>query len=60
MSYLLWTLIFSSTGAYGEIFLIGCNSAKKAGMVIDYTIEHISSANSKISLIVRSLFILVS
>ena len=33
------TLIFSSTGAYGENFFIGCNSAKKAGMVIDYTIE---------------------
>jgi len=49
----IWrTLIFLSTGSYGVIFLIGCNSGenedmevKQAGMVIDYKMEYISTAN---------------
>ena len=28
------TLIFSSTGAYGEKFLIGCNLAEKEDMTV--------------------------
>ena len=40
------TLMFSSTGTYGEN---GYNLLEKAGMVLDYTIEYISIASSKIS-----------
>ena len=58
--------MFSSTGTYGENFLIGYNllekedmAVQKTGMVIDCTIEYICAAKLKISFKVLE-FILLS